>query len=402
MRTLSPFLAIAAVFTALSATTASAQSLPESCTAHRAADPSAPDGTYTIYPLINGGPGRAAFAVYCHDMTGTPKEYLTLQNTGGPTQFPFAPVHAMPASFFAGSYNFSSLEANGSLSCVVTTWQKVRLLPGTLQVQTDDFTFSETVSLCGGGFAPIVYGTAAGCQGAAVTAYANVNLEGTPFRVQETFTLAGTSSRRGFAAPPDVPTHPGFGPTYSPLVIGQDIDLGGGGGCGNIQPTNPTRLQLAFNGWMDTTGTQGPQGLPGAPGPVGAQGQAGPMGPQGAVGATGLNGLDGTQGPAGPQGPSGPAGAQGPAGANGNDGAQGPAGPAGAQGAAGPQGPIGPQGPAGPAGLGPQQSLLMMPQGVSPGAGYRRIGEFVEERIEPDGPGGQKKFRMVVVLWQKL
>lgn len=43
-----------------------------------------------------------------------------------------------------------------------------------------------------------------------------------------------------------------------------------------------------------------------------------------------------------------------------------------------------------------------MPEGVSPGAGYQRIGQFVQEGIEPDGPGGRRKFRMTVVIWQKL
>ena len=43
-----------------------------------------------------------------------------------------------------------------------------------------------------------------------------------------------------------------------------------------------------------------------------------------------------------------------------------------------------------------------MPDNVSPPAGYRRIGEFVEEAIDSDGRGGQRKFKMTIVIWQKL
>ena len=51
--------------------------LPGSCEGIRALDPGAVDGAYQIYP--NGN----SFTVYCHDMAGTPSEYLTLVNTGG-------------------------------------------------------------------------------------------------------------------------------------------------------------------------------------------------------------------------------------------------------------------------------------------------------------------------------
>ena len=74
-------------------------------------------------------------------------------------------------------------------------------------------------------------------------------------------------------------------------------------------------------------------------------------------------------------------------------------GPAGAQGPAGDQGPAGPQGPAGAA---IQGSFLLMPEGVTPAGDYRRIGVFREERLDVDGKGGQKKFNLVMVLWQKL
>src|SRR4051812_22004455 len=54
-----------------------AQGLAPDCAAIHAANPSAPDGDYII------SPGGNTFTVYCHDMAGTPREYLTLVNTGG-------------------------------------------------------------------------------------------------------------------------------------------------------------------------------------------------------------------------------------------------------------------------------------------------------------------------------
>ena len=93
------------------------------------------------------------------------------------------------------------------------------------------------------------------------------------------------------------------------------------------------RIQITFDGVIDTTWmaafTPG-SGETGPAGPAGPQGPTGPAGPAGPAGADGNDGADGAQGPAGP------------AGTNGSDGATGPAGPAGS---AGPQGPQGPRGP---------------------------------------------------------
>jgi len=54
-----------------------AQGLAPDCAAIRAANPAAADGDYII------SPGGNTFTVYCHDMAGAPREYLTLVNTGG-------------------------------------------------------------------------------------------------------------------------------------------------------------------------------------------------------------------------------------------------------------------------------------------------------------------------------
>jgi hypothetical protein len=41
-----------------------------------------------------------------------------------------------------------------------------------------------------------------------------------------------------------------------------------------------------------------------------------------------------------------------------------------------------------------------MPAGLSPGAGYRRLGSYWEEAIIPDEGNG--RIRMEIVIWQKL
>ena len=133
--------------------------------------------------------------------------------------------------------------------------------------------------------------------------------------------------------------------------------------------------------------------LPTNTGSAGPQGATGPQGPAGPSGATGA------QGEIGPQGPAGPSGATGAQGSQGEIGPQGPAGPTGAT---GPQG-VGVAGPHGPSGEGlVSGSLLLMLEGQAPPPGYRRLGSFVEEAVDPDGRGGQRRFRLTIVIWQKL
>jgi hypothetical protein len=292
-------LALSILLCPLAATEAAAQgSFPASCADHRAADAGAPDGAYTIYPLINGGPGRAVLNVYCHDMAGTPKEFLTLSKPGQTAGVPFGLIHDLPAGFFDNSYNFSTLQANGPFACVVTTWQKVRLHPASLQIQTDDFTFSNTVTLCPGWqTTPVRYGTAAGCDGSYVTAYGNINLEGSPLRVHDNFRVDGNNGR-GWASPADAPSGGGNPVGHEPFLSVQDVDLGGGGSCGEIS-TKHVRLQLAYNGSLiDMTGAAGPQGPQGDAGPQGPQGLTGPQGPVGPMGPQGVQGVQGPVGPA--------------------------------------------------------------------------------------------------------
>jgi len=202
--------------------------------------------------------------------------------------------------------------------------------------------------------------------------------------------------------------------------VGPTGEAGAQGLQGEIGPQGPA-------GPSGATGAQGPAGPAGATGAQGSQGEIGPQGSMGPSGETGAQGLQGEIGPHGPAGPSGATGAQGPAGPTGATGEQGlqgeigpqgpvgPTGATGAQGSAGPAGATGPQGPSGPTGAtGPQGptgpsgeglvsgSLLLMPQGQAPPPGYRRLGSFVEEAVDSDGRGGQRPFRLTIVIWQKL
>jgi hypothetical protein len=98
--------------------------------------------------------------------------------------------------------------------------------------------------------------------------------------------------------------------------------------------------------------------------------------------ASGSQGATGTEAVPGPRGEQGPQGERGP------------------QGDRGPQGLQGPAGPAGDALI--SGSLLLMPEGLSPGTGYRKLGRsFTQEVVEADETGTRRS-RVVIVIWQKL
>lgn len=95
-------------------------------------------------------------------------------------------------------------------------------------------------------------------------------------------------------------------------------------------------------------------------------------------------------------GPPGPPGPQGPQGLQGLQGPQGPQGPAGPQ---GPQGATGPQGPEGPVGEGlVPGSLLLLPEGVTPPAGYSLIGI---QQMGLKAPTGGGEFHLRVFVYQR-
>jgi hypothetical protein len=161
------------VVAVVGAALASPQGGPVSCQDIRDNNPSAADGDYTIWP------NNQEFVVYCHDMAGTPREYLTLVNTGG-------------------FYNYAQYTAGGASpgTTVTTHYDKVRLDPTTLLVHIGDQTFANSVGeLLHSGDDEVTsmpYGVAMDCIGSSsTTGRANVDLRGLPFEVDDTFALGG-------------------------------------------------------------------------------------------------------------------------------------------------------------------------------------------------------------------
>jgi hypothetical protein len=214
---------------------ATAQLAPD-CAAIHEANPAAADGEYLI------SPGGKTFSVYCHDMAGTPREYLTLVNTGG-------------------SYNYS-MHGNvggGAPTPVTTHYSRVRIDPVTLLVHVGDQTFAASDGFdCCYGNTPVTampYATAGSCDGwFGLMGRANVDLTGTPFIVDDVFTVGGWDTR-GSANSGDVFA---FGGQMIPIAVqGPVVNTTGGGGCGSTAPKFPAGglntdggfdLQLAFTG----------------------------------------------------------------------------------------------------------------------------------------------------------
>jgi GON domain-containing protein len=168
-----------------------------SCQAIRAHVPLAQDGNYT---LSNNG---RTFTVYCHDMAGAPREYIDLANTGP-------------------SVNFSQYTAGGFSpgTSVRTTFSKLRVDPATLTVDIGDLTFaSSSGALRHGGqwVTSMPYGVAASCLGSGdAQGIGNINLQGTPYRLNNAFTVGGFQP----------------GGWTSVLPGNQVADVRGGGACG--------------------------------------------------------------------------------------------------------------------------------------------------------------------------
>ena len=216
-----------------------AQGLAPDCAAIKEANAAAPDGTYVI------SPGGKTFEVHCHDMAGNPREYLTLVNTGG-------------------NYNYALFGnvGGGPTADVTTHYTKVRIDPVTLLVNVADQTFSSSVgSDCCLGPAVIVsmpYAHASSCVDWMADGRANVDLGGTPFVVDDVFTIrgwysAGSANSNTIYVPAD---------WYQSIAVqGAVVNLTGGGVCGGIGPTigggafnqhAGFDLQLAFTGALVT------------------------------------------------------------------------------------------------------------------------------------------------------
>jgi len=213
---------------------ATAQLAPD-CAAIASANPDAGDGNYII------SSGGRTFRVYCHDMAGNPRDYLALVNTGG-------------------SYNYSMHGDVGGppVIHVTTHYTRVRIDPGTLLVHIGDQTFSssEGDDCCYGSthVTSMPYATAGSCAGQTPDGRANVDLTGTPFIVDDVFTVGGWFAA-GFANSPTIFTF--FGDMRPIAVQGPVVNIGGGGGCGSTSPKFPAGglntdggfdLQLAWVG----------------------------------------------------------------------------------------------------------------------------------------------------------
>ncbi|NMO21696.1 hypothetical protein HPC49_32720 [Pyxidicoccus fallax] len=177
---------------------------PATCQELKNSNPHAVDGEYVLY--FNGNPIQP-WTAWCHDMAGTPTEYLTLKETG--------------------SYNYSQYTAGGASpgTTVRTTYFKLRINPATLRVNTADQTFSSSSGhLQHASTVPVnsmSYASAMSCD-LAVAGVANIDLRGTPFTVAANpFSVMGSGA---------VGTT-----TYS--ADAKVVDLKGGGYCGWNAPT---------------------------------------------------------------------------------------------------------------------------------------------------------------------
>jgi len=191
---------------------------PANCTEVKAANPGVADGAFSIFPAGLLGP---VLSVFCHDMAGTPTEFLSLVHT-------------------ENGHNLSQYTAGGASpgTSVVTRYTKIRfnptpvsLLPLTFRVNIADQTFttssgqlchSHPLAGCPAGelVATMPYAVAFDCIGAGSHAgVANVDLRGTLFNVVNTFT---------------VQTFEGTG--SATFTTPQQVDLTGGGFCGWIAP----------------------------------------------------------------------------------------------------------------------------------------------------------------------
>lgn len=187
----------------------------------RRANPGAADGEYMLY--VGGDAGRP-WRAWCRDMGGTPAEFLTFATTGGGANY---------AQHTAGGYRPGTN--------VRTTYQRVRIDPGTLFVHIGDQTFATSTGRTEPGTAPTVtsmpFAVAMDCvDGMVRRGAANVDLRGTPFAVAADAFVATGNSAGGSA-------------TYA--ARNQVVDLVGGGACGWIAPRSapydPVNMTGGFN-----------------------------------------------------------------------------------------------------------------------------------------------------------
>lgn len=185
---------------------------PMTCADIQHSDPTAADGEYTLY--LNRNQAYPA-TIYCHNMAGSPIEYLTLNSTGD------------NANFASTAYPNDEL---------ITRYAKLRIDLHNLVLDPTDRTFA-TISGTVPPYSRVPYndyGRAVGCnesQPGAAFGRANIDLIGTAFALDSTiaFTLAGADAE-------------GSGAQMS--ENGQTVNLQAGGRCGWVAPDGP--LQLVY------------------------------------------------------------------------------------------------------------------------------------------------------------
>ena len=184
---------------------------PTSCAGLQTEHEITSDGENTLY--VGGDPAKP-WTAYCHDMAGTASTYLTLQATGP-------------------GLNYSQFLYFNLDNPVTTTFSRVRIDPATLNVDIDDLTFSQSsggVSYNGRSVTSMPYAAPETCDG--LSAHANVDLTGTPFKVTDTFTTAGS----------------GGSATATPAQNGQVVNLEAHGFCRWIAPTGANEPYLRNSG----------------------------------------------------------------------------------------------------------------------------------------------------------
>lgn len=144
---------------------------PQTCAQLKDLAPAAPDGAYQLY--VEGDAARPWLA-WCHDMAGTPREYLTLPKQGV-------------------LENIATYRNSGTFR--TTQYKKIRLDPATWRVDTADATFVDKIGAALYGVqavATVAYGAGVACPSG--LSGANVDLRNTPFAVTSQWCFGGASN----------------------------------------------------------------------------------------------------------------------------------------------------------------------------------------------------------------
>jgi hypothetical protein len=200
----------------------------QGCAAIAAAHPGSPDGDYAML-----GMGGATFKVYCNDMAGAPATFLTL-GVSGPES----------GRNFGGWYGeYQHLWEN---HVIQTFFTRLRFDPATLEADNNDQTFAQTVG--GSAFGPgaylfsFPYANAGDCLGGAPQGQANIDLNGTPFSIDDIFVTEGWTPNGYLNG-----VYNGW--DQQTPITGKTLDIVGGGFCGGTLPVKHRGFtQFAFTG----------------------------------------------------------------------------------------------------------------------------------------------------------